>query len=111
MLLARQQIADIGTHFRHAEQAGLVIHHSLELNCCHVLRLREVIDQARIQITAARAHHQSRRWCKSHTRINACAIAHGGQAGAIAKMSENHPAACCCLVTQTRQFFQQVLKG
>ena len=56
------------------------------------LGAREVVDQARIQVARAGAHHQSRRGREAHAGVDAPAVAHGSQAGAIAEMGEDHAA-------------------
>ena len=44
------------------------------------------------QVSRARAHHQSCRGREAHAGVDALAVAHGGQAGAIAEMCEDYAA-------------------
>jgi 3,4-dihydroxy-2-butanone 4-phosphate synthase len=89
---AFEQVAHVGTGLRHAEQPRLMVDHFLKLGRAHLLGARQVGDQPRIQIARAAAHHQSRRRGETHAGIDALAVAHRGQARAVAEMGKDHAA-------------------
>ena len=70
-----------------------MVNHPVKLRLGHLLAASQERNQSRIQITGAGAHHQTRRRCEAHAGIHALAIAHGGQAGAVAQMSEDDASA------------------
>ena len=88
----REQVAHVGAGPGNAEQPGFVVHHLLKLRRGHALGARQVVDQARIQIPRAGAHHQSCRGREAHAGVDALAVAHGGQARAVAEMRKDHAA-------------------
>ena len=74
----------------------------------HLLGSRQIRRQAGIQIAGAGAHHQSRRRGEAHAGVNAFAVAHGGQARAVAEMGEDHAALRRRRVAEAREFFHQI---
>ena len=97
-----EQVTHVGTGLRHAEQPGLVVHHFLKLRRGHALGARQVVDQARIEVAGAGAHHQSRRGREAHAGVDALAVTHGGQARAVAEMGEDHATLRCRRVAGVR---------
>ena len=65
-------------------------------------------DESGIQIARARAHHQPRRRREAHAGVDALAVAHGGQARAVAKMGEDDPALRGRRIPQACEFFHQI---
>ena len=65
---------------------------SLKLRRGHLLGARQIATQSGIQIAGAGAHRQSRRRREAHAGVDAFAVAHGGQARAVAEMREDHAA-------------------
>ena len=94
-----------------AEQTRLVVDHFVKLSGGHLLGSRQIRREAGIQIAGTRAHHQSRRRREAHARINAFAVAHGGQARAVAEMREDDATLCCRRVAEAREFFHQIGVG
>ena len=85
-----------------------MIHHFVKLLRGHFFRAREIRREAGVQITGARAHHQSRRRRKAHACIHAFAVTHGGEARAVAEMREDDAALCGRRVAKTREFLHQI---
>ena len=85
-----------------------MVDHFVKLFGGHLLGSRQIRRQAGIQIAGARAHHQSRRRREAHAGVNAFAVAHGGQARAVAEMREDDAALRCRRVAEAREFFHQI---
>ena len=85
-----------------------MVDHFVKLFGGHLLGSRQIRRQAGIQIARAGAHHQSRRRREAHAGVHAFAVAHGGQAGAVSEMREDHAARRCRRVAEAREFFHQI---
>ena len=69
-----------------------MVDHLMKLLRAHALGLRQVRDQAGIQIAGARAHRHACRRREAHAGVDALAVANRGEACPVAEMSQNHPA-------------------
>jgi hypothetical protein len=67
-----------------------VVHHAVEPISSHVLGAHQVTHHAGIEIAGSRAHDETGRWRETHARIEASAVPHGGDAGAVAQMRQQH---------------------
>ena len=99
-----EQIAHIGTDLGNSKQPGRVVHHFLKLRRAHLLGAREVGDQSRIKVARAAAHHQSGRRRETHAGVDALAVAHGGEARAVAEMRKDHATLRCRRVADACKF-------
>ena len=88
-----------------------MVHHFLKLRRAHLLGARQVGDQSRIQVPRATAHHQSGRWREAHAGVDALAVAHGGQARAVAEMSKDHATLRCRRIAEACEFLHEEFIG
>ena len=77
-----------------AQHTGLFVDEFTEGGGVHVPLFEQVEHNARIEVTRARAHHQSSRRREAHRGVDAHATAYGGHAGPIAKVRDYDAAAC-----------------
>ena len=90
--VGRQEFAHVRGDPGDAEQARLLVEQAGQCMTVHALLLDQVEQHARIQIAAARAHHQAVEGGEAHARGDAPALPHGAHAGAVAQMEDDHPA-------------------
>ena len=106
--LTREQVAHIGADLRHAKQPRLVIDHLMELRHSHLLRVREERHQPGVQISCSRAHHQPGHGREPHAGVDARASLYRSQAGAVAKMREDHATVGGFRPRGTGELFEEV---
>ena len=68
---------------------------SLNCFCDHTFGARQIPNQSGIEIAGAGAHRHPGGGSKTHAGVDGFAVAHCGQARAIAEVGENDPALCC----------------
>ena len=85
-----------------------MVDHFVKLIGSHLLGSRKIGRQAGVQIAGAGAHHQSRRRRETHAGVHAFAVPHGGQAGAVSEMRQDHTALRGRRVAEAREFLHQI---
>src|SRR5208282_4085559 len=86
---AGEQVAHIRADLGHPEQPGLVMDHFVELLAGHLQSPRQVPEQPGVQVAGAGAHGDAGSRGKAHASVNTLAVPDGGEAGAIAQVSED----------------------
>ena len=85
------KIAEVTGDTGQAQHAGLLVQHLKDFFQRQMLLFGDVLDDARIQITAAGAHDKTLQRCQPHGGIHRFAVFYGGDAGAITQMAHDDP--------------------
>ena len=109
--LAGEQVPHVAAHGRKPEQPGLLAEHRVELRGAETLGSHEVRDEARVQIPRASAHGDARVGREAHGRVDAPAVAHGGEARARAEVRQDHAPPRRGAVADARELLELVLVG
>src|SRR5487761_117664 len=86
-----QDLAHVARNSRNAEEAGLVIENLIDSACVDSFFSHQVSQNARIDRSRARAHHQSIQRSEPHSRVDTAATVNGCKRTTISKMSRNKP--------------------
>ena len=86
-----RQRAHVTGDSRHAQQSRLAVEQVLDIRRGHAELCLEMKHNTRIDGAAACSHHQPVECGEAHGGVDAFAIAHRAQAGAIAEMRRDHP--------------------
>ena len=107
-LLPFQEIAHVGTGFRDAQQAGLVVHEAVELVGRHPFGLRQEPDQSRIDVAGARSHDQPGGRREAHGRVDGMAPLDRRQARPGAEVCQDDTALGFFWAGDPGQFLHQI---
>ena len=83
----------------------------MKLVDCQAFGPSEIRHQPRVEIAGSGTHRETGGRRETHARINTAAVPHGGHAGPIAQMGENHPAASSLTTGQPFQLFHKIGVG